>query len=281
MTTDIFNTIPDYIKAEGQTDLAKSLQGGGGAKRISIRGKRFRMIVGGKELATREENFLDFIVVNVAREVNRMYYADSYDAKAEKAVPPTCWSGDGRVPHPTAQAPQSATCRDCPQSVQGSGGGKSYKACRTKRRIAVVLAGDIEGGVYQFELPGTSVFGTGDKTHMPWDQYQQLLGPQGMSVDRVITRAQFDVDADQPKIVFTAVGFPTREALPAIRDYSASPEAKAAITMTVFQADTLPALPAPMPRAEPERSKATDLSLALNKFSRASQASNVSDDEVA
>jgi hypothetical protein len=278
MSNDIvpfsLDSVPDYIRQEGQTELTKSLLKSGNSKRISVRGKKFRLVVGGEEIATRAEPHLDVVIVAVAKDYNRQYYANEYDPKAE-AEPPTCWSPDGRKPHASVEAPLHANCNDCPKNVKGSGA-RNTKACRTKRRIAVALAGDVGGGVYMFELPGTSVFGTGDSTHMPFDQYANLVGSQGFSVDRVVTRARFDDEADQPKVCFSAIGFPAMLDIPKIKELSASPEAKNAITMTVYQADKEAkeaALPEPIaePTARPSAKKETvspkkDLEGVLSKF---------------
>ena len=46
------NNLPDYLKEVALDDVTKALAGGGGgSKRISLRGGVFRMVVGGKEVA--------------------------------------------------------------------------------------------------------------------------------------------------------------------------------------------------------------------------------------
>jgi hypothetical protein len=269
-------SVPDYIKNAGQSELTKSLLSGNTRiKRISIRGKRFRLVVGGEEIATRQDNFLDVIIVNVAKDYNRQYYAGVYDSKAE-ATAPTCWSADSRKPHHSVERPLHHNCQDCPMNVKGSGSGNT-KACRIKRRLAVTLATDIDGGVYMLELAATSVFGTGDKDHMPFDQYANIVGSQGFSVDRVVTRVTFDDDADQPKLTFGAVGFPAEHTLGRLEALGASAEAKAAVTLTVYQADRtakeaapVADTPPPVARAAPNRESVKpkpELTAMLSKFS--------------
>ena len=287
MTIFSSNAIPDYIREAGVSDLTKEMMakmGGSSIKRISIRGKVFRLNVGGEEVAKNTNGYMDVIVVNIAKDVSRTYYAGAYDPKAE-AAPPTCWSADSKTPHPSVVNPQHKNCRDCPMNIEGSGQGKT-RACRFKRRIAVVLADDIDAGIHMLELPATSLFGKGDANTMPFEQYFKFVASQKHSIDRLVTRMKFDDDADTPKLYFSAVAFPAREAMPKLAEYAASEEAKMAVTMTVYQADQKPALEAP---AEPDLpivrgaakketpTQKADLSEAITKFGN--KKATVVDDE--
>lgn len=175
------------------------------------------------------------VIVNVAKDVSRTYYAGTYDPTAD-AAPPTCWSADSKNPHPSVENPQHSNCADCPMNIAGSGQGTT-RACRFKRRIAVVLADDLGSGVHMLELPATSLFGKGDIAHMPYEQYFKYVASQGHSIDRLVTRISFDDDADTPKLFFTPIGFPSREALPELVELGQSTEAKMAVTLTVYQSD--------------------------------------------
>lgn len=227
--------VPDYIR-EGQSELTKSLMENMGStlKRISIRGGKFRCVVGGEEVSRIDSDHLDVIVVNVAKDPARQYYAGVYDPKAD-AAPPVCWSADSRMPHPSVESPQSATCAECPQNIAGSGQGTS-KACRLSKRLAVLLVNDLDSGVYMLQLPATSVFGKGDSAHMPYDQYFKFISSQNRSIDRIVTRLRFDEDSDAPKLYFSAVAYPPQEALPIIVEASKSMEAKLAVTMSAAKA---------------------------------------------
>ena len=46
------NNLPDYLKEVELDDVTKALAGGGGSKRISLRGGKFRMVVNGEEVMT-------------------------------------------------------------------------------------------------------------------------------------------------------------------------------------------------------------------------------------
>ena len=120
--------------------LFRSLTGGstgGSVKRISIKGGVFRLMSGGKEIASIEDRHLDVIIVKAAPKVSRIFYAGAYDKDAA-AVPPDCWSNDGEKPDAGAKNKQAQTCLSCPQNQAGSGQGNS-RACRYQQRLAVVL----------------------------------------------------------------------------------------------------------------------------------------------
>jgi hypothetical protein len=279
--------VPAHIREAGQSELTKGLmQSVRSGRRISIRGKMFRLVVSGEEIAKRPDS-IDVVIVNVAKDISRVYYAGSYDPKAEASAP-TCWSTDSKVPHPSVENPQSRNCNDCPMNVKGSGQGQS-RACRFKRRIAVVLADSIDSGVHMLELPATSLFGTGDLTHMPYEQYFKYVSGLNHSIDRVVTRISFDEDSDAPKMFFAPIGFPSAEMMPKLAEYGASLEAKSAVTMTVYQADR-PRLGAPAeavesaPVVKPSRKEATaapvkkDLNSVLSKFAGTSKSADTDDE---
>lgn len=111
--------------------------------RISLRGREFRLIEGGEEIA-KFRDFLDVIMVGVEPEPGMMiktYYEKGYSQGAKE--PPTCSSDDGIAPSPWVQNPQNKTCRDCPKNQYGSGkamNNKPTKACRDSKRVWLKLA---------------------------------------------------------------------------------------------------------------------------------------------
>ena len=58
--------LPSYLKELELDDVTKSLMGGGGGgiKRISIKGGVWRMMVNGKEIAKNEERSMNVVIVN-------------------------------------------------------------------------------------------------------------------------------------------------------------------------------------------------------------------------
>ena len=247
MTLD--SALPDYLRNIQVDDITKSLMGAGGGgniKRISIRGSVWRLMQNGKELAKNEDRHLNVVVVNAAPKVSRMYYSQGYQEGVEPTSP-DCWSADGDFPDKKAASPQASRCVDCPQNVAGSGN-NGARACRYSRRIAVVLANDLKGDVYQLTLPATSVFGAGESGKWPLESYGRMLGSRNIPITAVITEMRFDTSVATPKITFKAVGFlQSHEHETAIRQ-GQTEAAKRAITMTVAEVDATK--PKALPRAE-------------------------------
>lgn len=111
--------------------------------RISLRGREFRLVENGEEVA-KFRDYLDVIIVGVEPEAGRMiktWYSKGYTSGAKE--PPTCMSEDGVRPAPWVQDKQSVTCASCPKNTFGSAtspSGKATKACRDGKRIWLKLA---------------------------------------------------------------------------------------------------------------------------------------------
>lgn len=241
--------LPSYLGDLELDDVTKSLMGGGfgGMKRISIRGGVWRMMVNGKELAKNEERALSVVIVNAAPKVSRTFYMKTYTEGSEPSVP-DCWSADGDRPDAKAATPQSPRCVDCPQNVKGSGQGDS-RACRFSQRIAVVMANDIRGDIFQLSLPGQSIFGEGAPGKWPLQTYAKMLGGKGIPIPTVVTEMRFDTDSATPKVTFKPVKVLDRDDAMAAIEQGKTEAAKKAIIMTVAEADgaKAPKLAAPEP----------------------------------
>lgn len=229
--------VPDYIKEVGVDELTKSLGGSGGMKRISLRGAVFRMMVNGEEIAKNENRSMNIVVVNGTKYVARKYYSGGYTPG--ESAPPNCWSNDGITPDASIEAPQHGNCEGCPQNIKGSGQGDS-RACRYEKRLAVVLADDIKGSVYQLILPSKSYFGKGDQEHMPFEQYAKYVASQGYNINMIVTEMKFDSDSESPKLTFKPVGFLNKEQWETAKAQGVTPEAKSAVIQTASQGDAKP-----------------------------------------
>lgn len=241
MSTDLAmldSGLPDYLKTLKVDDTTKALMGSGGGtavKRISIKGGVWRLMVNGKEMAQNEDRHLNVVIVNAAPKVSRTYYAQQYQEGGE-VVAPDCWSADGEVPDAKATSPQSKRCLDCPMNMAGSGSGTS-RACRYSQRIAVALANDIGGDIFQLTLPSTSIFGEGAAGKWPLQSYAKFLGGKGIPITAVVTEMRFDTNSSTPKINFKPVSFLDAAQHQRAIDQGATDAAKRAITMTVAEAD--------------------------------------------
>jgi|688.fasta_scaffold39284_3 hypothetical protein len=237
--------VPAFARNNELSETAKALMGGAGGntKRISIKGGVFRLVAGGKEVASIDERHLDVIVVKAAPKVSRVFYAGSYDKDAA-AGPPDCWSNDGEKPDSVAKNKQSVTCMACKQNVAGSGQGNS-RACRYQQRLAVVLASAPEGDVLQLTLPATSVFGKEEGDKRPLQAFVRYLAVQNPPInpEQIVTRMKFDTKAESPKLFFQPMRWLTEDEYATVKTQADSEDAKLAVVMTVAQTDGVKSAP--------------------------------------
>jgi hypothetical protein len=252
--------LPSYLKTVELDDATKALMGGSGGtgvKRISIRGGVWRMMVNGKEIAKNEERSMNVVVVAAAPKVSRTFYLKQFTEGGDISAP-DCWSADGDVPDAKSANPQAKRCVDCPQNEKGSGQGES-KACRFSQRLALVLANDIKGDVFQLTLPAASIFGEGAPGKWPLQTYAKMIGSRGIPITAVVTEMRFDTDSATPKLTFKPVRVLESNEHEAVIEQGKSDAAQRAITMTVAEVDgakppklAAPKAEAPKPEPEPE-----------------------------
>ena len=230
-------SLPSYLKGVPLDETTKALAGGGGGnKRISIRGSVFRMVVDGKEIAKNENRSMNIVIVKAAEHISRQFYKKQWDPEAA-AEAPDCWSADGKAPAADVPKPQSPACATCPQNIAGSGQGQS-RACRYQQRLAVVLEGDMEGNVYQLSLPATSLFGEAKGVKMPLQAYGRYLAGHNIPVTAVVTEMKFDTDVEAPKLTFRPLRPLSEEEYLNCKDQGATPDALSAVTVFVAKRDT-------------------------------------------
>ena len=253
--------LPAHLRTVELDATTKALMGGDGINthRISIRGRVFRMIANGKEVAASESSSMNVIIIAAAENISRVFYAGVYDPDKE-AAPPDCWSADGITPHAQSANLQASKCSECPQNVGGSGQ-KGSRACRYRQRIAVLLENDPRGDIYQLDLSATSIFGEADNGRMPLQAYGRFLGSQGVPVSAVVTEMKFDINADTPKLMFKPVRYLESDEFENAIEKGKSDVAKRCITMTIAPPkaakpalsapeDTEQFAPAPAPKAK-------------------------------
>ena len=259
--------LPDYLR-DSLDEATTNLMGFSSIKRISIRNGAFHLVSGGKEVFTSEENALQVIIVRTAEKTSRTYYEGAYTEGSNAA--PDCWSNDGEKPEANCPNKQANACATCRQNEVGSGSREDSRACRFNRRIAVVLADQIDSGdIYQMIIPATSLFGEGDKGKMSLQQYARLLGSNHVGFGAVITEMRFDRSAQSTKLAFRAVRYLTQPEYAKVKELADHPTAIAAMAYeppaikpgqdTVVKTDVIPpgvpstARPRPAPvRPKPE-----------------------------
>jgi len=206
-----------------------------GNKRISIEGRVFRKIVGGKEQSVNTDNTMNVIIVKMAHEASRTYYNQSY--KKGVKLSPACWSNDSKVPDAEVKSPPALTCSECPNSVKGSGQGGTGTACRLSWRTAVVLPNDPAGDVYQLVLPATSAFGKEESGKWPFRPYIQMLANNNVSAGKIITKMQFDINSPVPRLLFSPSSAVPADMRETILNQSKTIAAESAVKLTVYKTD--------------------------------------------
>jgi len=220
------------------------------SKRISIRNNVFRLMVNGKEIDKSDERHIDVVIVNASPSVHRMYFAGEYKP-GMKLSPPACWTSDSVKPDAEVEAPQNATCAECPQNIKGSGP-NGTKACRFSRRIAVVRADDLNGDVFQVTLPSQSIFGNGTAERRPLHEYTDYVRANSQNLMSVVSRMSFDMDSSSTKVGFKPIRILNDEEYDLCSEKSKSDDAKRAITLSVnINKDESGQTPPPAPTAEP------------------------------
>jgi hypothetical protein len=245
-----------------------------GNKRISIEGRVFRKIVGGKEQSVNTDNAMNIIFVKMAHDASRTFYASTYKKGAK--VSPACWSNDSKTPDAEVKNPPASSCAECPNSVKGSGQGGQGTACRLSWRTAVVLPSDAGGDVYQLVLPATSTFGKEENGRWPFRPYIQMLANNNVSAGRVVTKMEFDINSPVPRLLFSPATAVPNDIRDTILRQSKTPAAENAIKLTVYKTDTPdeevePAdIPAPTVRetSKAAPAKADDVSDIVKKWTK-------------
>ena len=197
--------LPAHLQNVKLDDFTKAFSSSGGSvKRITLRGRVFRLVDGGKEISKNTDPYMDVVIVNGSKTVQKTWYAGEYNP--DETSIPDCWSSDGERPDADVPDPQAARCKECEQSIKGSAGA-GRAACRFSMRLAVVLANNTRGDIYQLILPQKSLFGQADIDHMPFLQYARYVGQSNCNLNMVVTRMTFDTDADFPKLTFKTSEF--------------------------------------------------------------------------
>jgi hypothetical protein len=244
--------LPAHLQNVKLDDFTKAFSSSGGSiKRITLRGRVFRLVDGGKEIAKNTDPYMDVVIVNGSRAVQKSYYGAEYNP--DETSTPDCWSSDGERPDADVPDPQGARCKECKQAIKGSAG-TGRAACRYSMRLAVTLRNNVGGDIYQLILPQKSLFGQGDVDHMPFLQYAKYVAQSGYNLNMLSTRMTFDTDSDFPKLTFSNAEFLDKETYDTAIEQGESPIAINAGKLNFSKKDSpsLPKLVAPAGSAAAE-----------------------------
>lgn len=239
----IFEEQSGLITVKRESRLADKISSGTSLRRIQTNTNgTFKRIVGGEQIGKAVPHEINIIVVDMLKEVSREYYASDYDPDG-KASLPDCWSPDGRTPDAKAPNRQGSGCASCGMNIDGSGSKGRGKACRFKRRIAVLVEGDPTGDIYQMSFAAKSLFGKGVGNEHPFESYCNYLKANGEAPDTVVTKVMYDLDADTLTLKFKAVRHLTQDESDLIDTAFASGEAQRYIQLTTSEVDGAKAQP--------------------------------------
>jgi hypothetical protein len=239
----IFEEQSGLITVKRESRLADKISSGTSLRRIQTNTNgTFKRIVGGEQIGKAHPHEINIIVVDMLKEVSREYYASDYDPDG-KASLPDCWSPDGRTPDAKAPNRQGSGCASCGMNIDGSGSKGRGKACRFKRRIAVLVEGDPTGDIYQMSFAAKSLFGKGVGNEHPFESYCNYLKANGEAPDTVVTKVMYDLDADTLTLKFKAVRHLTQDESDLIDAAFTSGEAQRYIQLTTSEVDGAKAQP--------------------------------------
>ena len=244
--TDLI-TLKNNVPARSErrvSRLAEKIATGGSLRRIATNTNgTFKRIVGGEQIGKAIPHQIDVIIVDMLPDVSREFYAAAYDPEGTPTLP-DCWSNDGKTPDAKASNRQASSCSSCPMNVEGSGTRGKGKACRFKRRLAVLAEGDPTGEVYQLSIASKSLFGKSSGPTYPFESYCKYLKSNGEAPDTLVTRVAYDLDADTLTLNFREVRFLTAEEEALVDTVYGDPDTKRYTHLTVSEADGVTAKPA-------------------------------------
>jgi hypothetical protein len=225
------------VRRESRRMDRMSSTSGVSMRRIGLsNGRTFKRIVGGEQIGKSVSDQLEVIIVDWMPEPSRKFYLAAYDKDA-KATLPDCWSNDGVKPDAGSKNRQQDTCASCLKNVKGSGTNGKGKACRYERRLAVLIAGDPSGDVYQIAIPGASLFADTEGSAYGFESYRKFLMANNEAFDTVVTRIVYDTEADTAKVRFKATRHLTEVESGLVDLAQDDPETERYIKLTVGAVD--------------------------------------------
>ena len=202
----------------------------GAHNRISIKQARWRLVNTQGEETALQTWHLDVLIVNANDHTSKVFYEGAYDPSTADNIAPRCWSDNGFAPSDRVSNPVNYTCANCPMNVFGSKitpAGKKTRACSDSKRLAVVLADNPDGLVYELRVPAASL------TNMANAMTDMVK--RGVRIETMVWRLEFDPQAEFPKITFTPAAWVNETQMAAVTRLMGSSE-----TATIVNKDDKP-----------------------------------------
>lgn len=223
---DSGSNLPSFLKKVDIAALNSDLtaHAGGGFPVISIKGKVFAVVRDGeREIQMNPKDpdsaatSLNVVLLKANKGTSKVFYIKGYDKDSSEGQKPDCYSNDGVEPAADAQNKQAKKCATCPHNQWGSRvsekGATKGKACADAVRMAVAPAGQINDAML-LRVPPASIKALGE--------YGQMLAKRGVGYNMVVTKVGFDLQAESPKLTFSAVGLLDDEGFTEVQEIAAS-----------------------------------------------------------
>lgn len=263
---DSGKNLPSFLK---QVDIAAlnadlTSHAGGGFPVISIKGKTFAVVRDGeREIQMNPKDpdsaatSLNVVLLKANKGTSKIYYIKGYDKDSE-GQKPDCYSSDGIAPAADAQNKQAIKCATCAHNQWGSRisekGATKGKACSDSVRMAVAPNGQINDPML-LRVPPASIKGLGE--------YGKMLAKRGVGYNMVVTKVSFDLEAESPKLVFSAIGLLDDEGFAEVQDVITSDlvsnilgASETAVVAIADAAEPAPVVKKAAPKVEPEEAEA-------------------------
>jgi hypothetical protein len=223
---DSGSNLPAFLKKVDVAALNSDLtaHAGSGFPVISIKGKVFAVVRDGdREIQMNPKDpdsaatSLNVVLLKANKGTSKVFYIKGYDKDTSEGQKPDCYSNDGVEPAADSQNKQAKKCATCPHNQWGSRvsekGATKGKACADAVRMAVAPAGQINDAML-LRVPPASIKALGE--------YGQMLAKRGVGYNMVVTKVGFDVQAESPKLTFSAVGLLDDEGFAEVQEIAAS-----------------------------------------------------------
>jgi hypothetical protein len=264
---DSGSKLPAFLKQVDVAALNSDLtaHAGSGFPVISIKGKVFAVVRDGdREIQMNPKDpdsaatSLNVVLLKANKGTSKVFYIKGYDKDTSEGQKPDCYSNDGVEPAADSQNKQAKKCATCPHNQWGSRvsekGATKGKACADAVRMAVAPAGQINDAML-LRVPPASIKALGE--------YGQMLAKRGVGYNMVVTKVGFDVEAESPKLTFSAVGLLDDDGFAEVQEIAASDVVSNILGSSVMAAVAAEAAapaeetaeeeaPAPKPTAKPK-----------------------------
>lgn len=223
---DSSSNLPSFLKKVDIAALNSDLtaHAGGGFPVISIKGKVFAVVRDGdREIQMNPKDpdsaatSLNVVLLKANKGTSKVFYIKGYDKDSSEGQKPDCYSNDGVEPAADSQNKQAKKCATCPHNQWGSRvsekGATKGKACADAVRMAVAPAGQINDAML-LRVPPASIKALGE--------YGQMLAKRGVGYNMVVTKVGFDLQAESPKLTFSAIGLLDDDGFAEVQEIAAS-----------------------------------------------------------